>query len=263
MLSFNIGDNGVYLLHHLYLTCYPFLEGVLMVIRQFFPILVLLMLLTGCAEDYYYQPQPAPVYGGYPNHYPYPPQQPNIPKPAQPDSDRTVVTRPLREPRVSRPIEIKPEPVIRETEIPPSVSEEPPEIIRPAPKEQIAEPESKAETEFTPLESNAHLSAPVTALVLAARQNTASGNLEAAGSAIERAIRIEPRNATLYYKLAVVRLKQSQPRLAEDLAKKSALLASDNAELKKHSWLLIAKARELLGNPEGAKAAQKKANNFD
>jgi hypothetical protein len=186
-----------------------------------------------------------------------------------PDSSSAVVTKPLKEFKPNPvPVEITPEPVIQEPKIvvpEEKVEEIPPlpeELSTPAP-ETPAQPESKAAAPFTPLESNAHLSAPVSALVSAAKQDTESGNLEAAGAAIERAIRIEPRNATLFYKLAVVRLNQSQPRLAEDLAKKSALLASNDTQLKKHSWLLIAKARELLSNPEGAKAAKKKADSFN
>ncbi|MEI7997574.1 MAG: tetratricopeptide repeat protein, partial [Methylococcaceae bacterium] len=78
----------------------------------------------------------------------------------------------------------------------------------------------------------------------------------------ERAIRIEPRNATLYYKLALLRLKQSKPRLAEDLAKKAALLASDDTQLKKHSWILVARAREMQGDLKGGKEARAKADGF-
>jgi predicted Zn-dependent protease len=102
----------------------------------------------------------------------------------------------------------------------------------------------------------------VGALVLAADQNSRAGDLETAAASIERAIRIEPRNATLFYKLALLKLKQSKPRLAEDLAKKSALLASTDNTLKKHCWLLIAHAREIQGNLTGAKEAQEKADSF-
>jgi hypothetical protein len=236
-----------------------------MVVKQFFAPCTLLALLTGCATDLYQPEYPAPVYGGgYPNTNPYPTQQPPvISKP--PVHEDTVVTKPLKEPPPPIPREIAPDPVIEEPVAPQPVPEEkvdelPPLTEQPAP-EVTSEPETPAP--FTPLESNAHLSAPVGALVMAAKQSSESGNLESAGAAIERAIRIEPRNATLYYKLAVVRLNQSQPRLAEDLAKKSALLAANDTKLKKHSWLLIAKARELLSNPDGAKAALKKADSFN
>ena len=86
--------------------------------------------------------------------------------------------------------------------------------------------------------------------------------MESAAAAIERAIRIEPRNGELFYKLAVLRLKQSKPVLAEDLAKKSALLAGKDNALKKNSWLLIAHAKEMQGDKAGATEAESKAAGF-
>lgn len=79
---------------------------------------------------------------------------------------------------------------------------------------------------------------------------------------IEQALRIEPRNALLLYKLAALRLQQGQPELAENLAKKSELLAEGNASLKKKNWLLIAAARARMENFAGAKAARKQASRF-
>jgi tetratricopeptide (TPR) repeat protein len=110
------------------------------------------------------------------------------------------------------------------------------------------------------LETFAPLSPAVGALASAANQSSQSGNIESATATIERAIRIEPRNATLYYKLALLRLKQSKPRLAEDLAKKAALLSSNDTKLKKHSWILVARAREMQGDLKGGKEARAKAD---
>ncbi|MDD2658200.1 MAG: tetratricopeptide repeat protein [Methylococcales bacterium] len=115
---------------------------------------------------------------------------------------------------------------------------------------------------FVPLDTFAPLSPAVNALALAANQDSKSGDIEAATTTIERAIRIEPRNATLYYKLALLKLKQSNPRLAEDLAKKAALLASGDPQLKKHSWLLVARARDIQGDIAGAKEARATADKF-
>jgi tetratricopeptide (TPR) repeat protein len=112
------------------------------------------------------------------------------------------------------------------------------------------------------MEATAPLSPAVSALVLAANQNSRSGDLELAASSLERAIRIEPRNANLFYKLALLRLKQEKPRLAEDLAKKSALLAANDNKLKKHCWLLIAHIRETQQNFAGAKEARNKSDSF-
>ena len=116
------------------------------------------------------------------------------------------------------------------------------------------------EQPFQPLDTFAPLSPAVGALASAATQNSQSGNVDGAMTIIERAIRIEPRNATLYYKLALLKLKGFKYREAEDLAKKAALLGVNDIAIKKHSWLLIAKARESQGNAEGAKEARAKAN---
>lgn len=236
-----------------------------MTTKQLFVPCALIVLMTGCANDYYQPQYPAPVYGGGQ----IPVEPPPIAKPTTPEPPSTVVTKPLKDFNPNPvPVEITPAPVPKAPKVPePQVVpeekvEELPPLVEEVPTQEPAE-QPEAEATFTPMESNAKLSAPVSALVLAAKQDSDSGNPEAAGAAIERAIRIEPRNATLYYKLALVRLEQSQPRLAEDLAKKAALLASEDNELKKHSWLLVAKARELLSNPEGAKAARKKAAGFN
>ncbi len=141
----------------------------------------------------------------------------------------------------------------------PPVVVKPEPIIPPAPPPPPPPPPPMA---FAPLENFPPLSPVVGALVVAANKNTAKGQIETATTTIERAIRIEPRNATLFYKLAVLRLKQAKPSLAEDLARKSALLASNDSSLKKHSWLLIAKARDMQKNYQGAKEAKAKADKF-
>lgn len=106
------------------------------------------------------------------------------------------------------------------------------------------------------------LTPAVVALLSQADKNYKAGKYGLAVATIERALRIEPRNATLVYKLASVRLRQSKPRLAEDLAKKASLLAGNNSMIKQRSWLLIAEARRLQGNLLGAKEAKQKAANY-
>ncbi|MGR9086710.1 MAG: tetratricopeptide repeat protein [Gammaproteobacteria bacterium] len=136
------------------------------------------------------------------------------------------------------------------------------EPIWSAPEPRKTEPEVFALTPFEPIEPPASSSPAVGALVVAANQNSRSGNVEVAASSIDRALKIEPRNPSLYYKLALLRLKQNKPQEAEDLAKKSALLAGSDKQLKRHSWLLIAHARELRRDMQGARQARAKANSF-
>lgn len=145
----------------------------------------------------------------------------------------------------------------------PQVAEQP--ITGDSSAEQIVPPVAetpKAPEQFTPLETFAQQSPAVGSLVIAANENTQAGNYDSAAASIERAIRIEPRNAALYYKLAVLRLNQSKPRLAEDIARKAALLAADDNNLRKHSWLLIANARQLQNNFAGAQKAKAEAAKY-
>lgn len=107
------------------------------------------------------------------------------------------------------------------------------------------------------------LSPAVQSLLVSAEKSTKAGDLDSASVMLERALRISPRNAELTYQLAALRLKQSQPRLAEDLGKKAVLLSANDRELKKRCWQLIVQARELQGNSQGAKEAQLKADNLE
>jgi len=207
--------------------------------------------LAGCAGLYGSQP-PAPVYDGQPKI-----QKPSVStqkqtKPPSAAAKETVKTQPIKDFS-----DVKPEPFFPSE--PASSSPVTLEALEPS----APTPPSPSElTPFQPIEATVPLSPVVTALVSAANQNGNAGDLDSAATSIERAIRIEPRNATLFYKLALLRLKQSKPNLAEDLAKKSALLAATDTTLKKHCWLLIAHAREIQQDFSGAKAARAKAGSF-
>jgi len=218
--------------------------------------------LVGCAEFYGSQP-PAPVYGGQPKSQKPSSSSQKRAKSSGAVSKEVVKTQPLKDFSA-----IKTEPLAPPVELPPAESApmestptEPATLEALEPSMPVP-PASSELTPFQPIEATVPLSPVVGALVSAANQNSKAGDLDSAAASIERAIRIEPRNATLFYKLAVLRLQQSKPNLAEDLAKKSALLASTNNTLKKHCWLLIAHAREVQQNFAGAKEARAKANSF-
>ena len=99
----------------------------------------------------------------------------------------------------------------------------------------------------------------VRSLVGQAEKQEAAGNLPAAISSIERALRIEPRNAHLWNKLAHLRFTQGQNGLAEELASKSNSLAGADVKIKRDNWNLIARARRALGDATGAGVAERKA----
>ena len=111
----------------------------------------------------------------------------------------------------------------------------------------------------TPTPAASSESPAVLALMKEADASSASGRLDNAAATLERAIRIQPRNAQLWHKLAGVRLQQHQPGLAEDLAKKSNILAKDNKSLIHKNWSIIADARRQKGDHQGASEADAKA----
>lgn len=217
-----------------------------MSIKRLVLICTLPSFLAACAEFLGSQP-PAPLHGGQPKVQK--PSAPNVQKKSNTSVKDVVKTEPLKE--FSN---IKPEPLSALLPSEPATLEtlEPPLSAHAA--EEL--------TPFEPIEATVKLTPAVGALVSAADQNSQAGDLDTAAASIERAIRIEPRNATLFYKLALLKLKQSKPRLAEDLAKKSALLASTDNTLKKHCWLLIAHVREIQQDFTGAKEAREKADSF-
>lgn len=106
------------------------------------------------------------------------------------------------------------------------------------------------------------LSPATSALVNDADKSAQSGDLASAVVTLERALRIDARNPLLTYKLAELRLKQSQFGLAESLARKAALLSANDRGLKKQAWILISQARKQQDNHYGAKEALVKAKNI-
>lgn len=239
---------------------------------------ILPIFVTGCTGLSGSQP-PAPVYSSN-RPYNVPTQKPKNTIPPK-KVEEVVQVQPLEDftPTVEPLEEVKIEPIatpIPSTPVVPSANSDIPKVIEVAPPtKKLLMPTAPTETgipkfepapppvsEFKPAESTATQSPAVTALMTAATQSTKTGDVESASAAIERAIRIEPRNAELLYKLAVLRLKQSKPILAEDLAKKAALLAGKDNTLKKNSWLLIAHAKEMQGDKAGADEAKTKAAGF-
>jgi len=180
------------------------------------------LLISGCSEFYGYQP-PAPVFGESQGTNPYENQT---------------------EPLVSRPVD---------------------DVNRTFSKQALESKQSAVINDNSsvykePLIAKKTTSPAVLALVTEADRRTKAGDLESAVVTIERALRIDSRNPELTYKLASLRLKQSKPRLAEDLAKKAAMLAANDKALKKRSWLLISEARRQQKNYYGAKEAKLKAD---
>ena len=105
------------------------------------------------------------------------------------------------------------------------------EPVRPAPKLPPA---------YTDAQTTTHPA--VLALLNEATRQESSGDLEVAAAKLERALRIEPRNALLWHHLAAVRLRQGQTQLAVSLAQKSNSFAARDAELVERNQRIIEQA---------------------
>jgi tetratricopeptide (TPR) repeat protein len=96
-------------------------------------------------------------------------------------------------------------------------------------------------------------------LLAGARQNVRAGQFDQAEMTLERALRLEPRNARLWYEMARVKYGQKDYKQVVQFCIKSKSLAGKDYVLIKQNWLLMEKAYLQLGEPEKAKQARSKA----
>jgi len=98
----------------------------------------------------------------------------------------------------------------------------------------------------------------IASLINDAEQYSNQGKTEQAVATIERALRIEPKNALLWHQLAAARMQQQQWKQAIVMARKSNALAVANKRLKSDNWALIAAAYDNLGDKKKANEARNK-----
>ncbi len=135
-------------------------------------------------------------------------------------------------------------------------AEEPASI--PAPQPEPAPPPIAAPEPPAPPARTENIA--VAGLMETARADAAAGRLSTAAAALERALRIEPRNPRLWQELARVRLQQRQFAQAESVAARSSSWAGADNALRADNWRLIAEAREGRGDTAGARAARESAD---
>lgn len=109
------------------------------------------------------------------------------------------------------------------------------------------------------LAADEQLDGPVLALLTTAQQQQGGGDLNGAASSLERAQRIAPREPQVLYRLAQVRLAQSDATQAEQLSRRALSYASGRPALQASLWELIAQARERQGDSAGAAQARERA----
>lgn len=105
---------------------------------------------------------------------------------------------------------------------------------------------------------NAQKESVVIALLDEADLLANEGQSEQAAATLERALRIEPRNALLWHRLAVIRLQQQKWQQTIAMARKSNALARGDNLLQSKNWGLMAVAYEKLGDKQKANEARNK-----
>jgi tetratricopeptide (TPR) repeat protein len=99
----------------------------------------------------------------------------------------------------------------------------------------------------------------VQGLLASAERAARSGDLDLAAVNLERAQRLAPQSATIYQRLAELRLRQRRPAEAEQLARK-ALAYTAQAAQQAVLWRQIAVARQQQGQSASALEAQQRAS---
>ena len=92
------------------------------------------------------------------------------------------------------------------------------------------------------------------ALVQQSQRAEAAGSLNEAIAYAERAIRINPRAADLWLRLASLELTNEQPESTIQYANKALSLMRSRPDWQRQAWLLIADARSALGEEQEAQA---------
>jgi tetratricopeptide (TPR) repeat protein len=98
------------------------------------------------------------------------------------------------------------------------------------------------------------------ALVKQAQDARAANKNDVALGLLERALRIEPRNAFIWQAVADTKLALGNAGDAEAAAQKSSSLARGNPWVDSGNWRLIAAARAALGDGAGARLANSRAD---
>jgi uncharacterized protein HemY len=119
-------------------------------------------------------------------------------------------------------------------EPPPPTPATQPTPAQPSPYEAPAHPPQPAREN--------HLSPATRSLVTQARNQVAHGDLPAASSTLDRALRIEPNNPLLWVELGRLRLAESDAHQAEGCARKALALASGDRATQAQSGRLLADA---------------------
>lgn len=108
--------------------------------------------------------------------------------------------------------------------------------------------------------SGERLSPAALSLIREASDMLKQNNAPAAIATLERAQRIAPRSAEVYFKLSEAYVASKQLGSAEQFTLKGLSLAGNDARLQRAGWLLLADIRRARGNVAGANQAESRAS---
>lgn len=100
---------------------------------------------------------------------------------------------------------------------------------------------------------------PASPLLTSAHQALDRGELRQAEAYLERAIRLEPRNALLWHTLAQTKYRQENYRQTVQLCLRSNALLAQGAPLTRDNYRLMAEAYRKLGQEKKAREAAQQA----
>lgn len=106
------------------------------------------------------------------------------------------------------------------------------------------------------------LSPAARSLIAQADQMMAQGNYQGAVSQLERAQRISPRSAEVYYKLSEAYVAMDNLGAAEQFTLKGLSVTGTDTRLQKAGWNLLADIRRARGNVAGADQAEQRAQSL-
>ncbi|MDX1634430.1 MAG: tetratricopeptide repeat protein [Marinobacter sp.] len=127
------------------------------------------------------------------------------------------------------------------------------------PAEQAEEPQAPQSSAPSYQEQGEPLSPAASSLVSKAEGQLTAGDVQGAVSTLERAQRISPRSAEVYYKLSQAYVRMDNFAKAEQFTLKGLSLAGNNTRLQRAGWMLLADIRRANGNTAGANQAEARA----
>ncbi|WP_286221758.1 tetratricopeptide repeat protein [Marinobacter apostichopi] len=143
-----------------------------------------------------------------------------------------------------------------------SSKEDKPRVWRKSEQPDVSEPAEPAPRSSSPSYRDAgdSLSPAAISLIRESDNLLAQGDAPAAIARLERAQRIAPRSAEVYFKLSEAYVASNQLGTAEQFTLKGLSLAGSDARLQRSGWLLLADIRRARGNVAGADQAEARAS---